>query len=630
VSAVKNVSEPGDDLGRPRPNRLLVSRVALVYETRFATPSTAGKQDVVHIVGGDRPGSPRRLRIESRHQGGHRVFDPERGLFWRGEELEVADAPSITLCTTTADGAFAPLETAALRTTDAHLAGPGAEWVAITTSRLRGPVEALAKHRAAQGLSTRVVEARELYDTFTDGRFSPAAIEAFVKAAHGAWTTKPRYLLLAGDADLDGDFPSEKETLPARLVNTAYNGATATDATYGDVDGDGLPDVAVGRIAVRSPEEALAVVRRIVRSETESAGGAWRRTATFFAGEGRFGPAVDRLIESVTGDLISREIPPEFAVSMTYANPSSAWFWPAPRFNDAVIDAFNRGAAVFTYIGHGYPEGFDRVEHAGKRYPILSVKDVERLDNGGRAGVTAIIACSTGHFDDPARDCLAEKLLARTGGPLAVIASTRISHPFANALLGKGLVASAFKPGARVGDVLDEAKRRMVKEAKGPLAMLAKPHVSKAVDLNRLALDHVRLYALFGDPATLVPFPANPESFAAPETAAPGASIDVAVTVGGGARGDVSLRLERPRRTKLAESRPAVAADDDAAVMERHRLANATEIVATSGKLVDGAWSGALVVPADLPEGDYVLAVAVTGERAEWAASRTLKVAAPK
>jgi hypothetical protein len=618
--------EPGDDLGRPKQNRLLLRSATLAYESRLVSPSTARKQTVTHLSGSGSK-APRRLAIESRIQNGFQVFDPVAARMWRGTEIFVADDRDIPLAIVTADGGFEPESVARLAPTRAHLEA-GGDYVIVCASRFRKTIEPLANARANEGFTPVTVEARSLYDAFGAGRATPAAIKAFLVEAHARWKIKPRFLLLVGDADFDVAFLSEKETIPAFLTRTAYNGATATDAPFGDLDDDGTPEIAVGRLPVRTPEDLLVVVRRLVAADSAPSG-LWRRRAEFFAGEGRFGPMVDKLIETVVGNLVAKEIPPQFSVGMTYGNPRSAWYWPAPSFNDAVIDAFNRGSVFFTYVGHGYPEGCDRVEYGGRRYPILSSPDVSRLDAGGRSGLVALIACSTGRFDDPERDCLAEKLLVKEGGPLAVLASSRISHPFANALLGQGLVKSAFDPEKRIGEIVIDAKRRMIAESKGMLATLARPHLSKAVDLDPLVRDHVSLYNLFGDPASRIPFARPLEGLEAPDTAAAGAKFAVAVKHGA-TSGDAVLFLERPRAALLKSK--GGEPDDEAGVKKRHAAANDVEVARVEGKVESGSWTAEITAPADLPPGDYLLVAFVAGTNGapDSIASRPLKVEAPQ
>src|SRR5262249_38765178 len=153
------------------------------------------------------------------------------------------------------------------------------------------------------------------------------------------------------------------------------------------------------------------------------------------------------------------------------------FYWPAPSFAAEVVKEMNDGCLVFTYVGHGSPERFDDVRAGEQRFPIMDLKSALQVDTGRRNPVVAIIACSTGEYDRPDRDCIAEVLLARPAGPAAVIASSRISHPFPNALIGLGLARALFAapPDARLGDIVLAAKSTMLAESKGALGLLARP-----------------------------------------------------------------------------------------------------------------------------------------------------------
>jgi hypothetical protein len=621
ATEVPGYAEPGNEMMARRRNDLLIERFSIVYDAQIVGPSTTGQQSVVRLAPSEE-GKPRQIRIEQRQRDGYLVVEARSSRLWRSAVVEVPSDREVVLSICSVGGAFVPEAIERLRPTREHLAKPGADYVIVTTTDLRPAVAMLVEHRRADGFTPVVVEAREIYDAFSHGAFHPEAIQRFFAAAMRNWEKKPRYLLLVGDADVDGNFMNQREPLPARLVMTDYNGITATDALHADADGDGLPDVPVGRIPTRTREDFLNVARRIVAIETNPPPGAWRRTITFFAGEGRFGPVIDKLLENQAKGVIA-QIPPEFEVRMTYGNPDSSWYWPAEDFNAELIRSFNRGALVFTYLGHGSPEAFDHVSSGSAVYPILRERDIEQLGNEGRSPVMAIIACSTGRYADWQRDCLAEKMFLKEGGPIAVIAASRISHPYPNALLGKGLAQAFFDRRRRVGDAFRAATTSMVKEAGSPVqALVARQFLSKAVDDETLVRDHVYIYNLLGDPAQRVPFPAAIEDIQAPETAKPGATLEVKATIPGVEAADAVVTLEARRGSKPlggAESGPANAGDGDAAatraaaVRARHAAANDHAVARARVRVERGALIATLPVPESASAGPYAVVVVVEG-----------------
>jgi Peptidase family C25 len=638
LSDVPSYSEPGNELSQRRRNDVLVERVEIQYDAPLVGPSVSGQQLILRFPPLAAEGQKTRvIKIERRQQEGYLIVEPRSGKMWRSTAVEIPADREVTLAVCSLGGAYLPEAKAIqpLRPTREHLSAAGGDYVIVTTSELKHAVAMLAEHRRADGFTPVVVEARELYDAFTHGAFHPAAIQKFLAAATLNWTKKPRYLLLAGDADLDVNWLNQRETIPAWMVMTDYNGFTATDSLHADVDGNGLADIPVGRIPVRSRDDLMSVTRRIIAFETQPPPGPWRQRLTFVAGEGRFGPMVDSLLEKAAAATLS-EIPAKFDVRMTYGNPKSAWYWPADDFNAHLIRSFNEGALAFTYIGHGSPDAFDRVIVEGKQYPILTSNDIKSLDSQGRSPVMTIIACSTGRYDDPRRDCLAEEMLRKDGGPIAVIAASRISHPYPNALLGQGVAKTFFGSNSRVGDAFLAGTGAMVAGSKGMYSLLAGQFLSKAVDGATLVRDHAAIYNLFGDPAQKLPFPLDLE-VEAPETAKPGSTIAIKAALPEGASGEASVTLVARRDRKLApaaESGPVNASteSDPASLVEavkaRHARSNDHTVLGARFPIVDGALAASLGLPADLACGSYSIVVSLDGDgqSPSAAGSKKLKV----
>src|SRR5262249_48643518 len=97
---------------------------------------------------------------------------------------------------------------------------------------------------------------------------TPQALRDFLQWAHTTWQTQPRFVVLAGDATTDprdyeglGDF----DLVPTKSVAMSQVAQeTASDDWFVDYDDDGLPDTAIGRLSVRTPDQAAAVVAKII------------------------------------------------------------------------------------------------------------------------------------------------------------------------------------------------------------------------------------------------------------------------------------------------------------------------------------------------------------------------------
>ena len=81
-------------------------------------------------------------------------------------------------------------------------------------------------------------------------------------------------MLLVGDASFDPRNYlglGNQDFLPTKLLDTAYM-ETASDDWFVDFNGDGLPDMAVGRLPVQTAEETATVVSKIIAYDQAPAG----------------------------------------------------------------------------------------------------------------------------------------------------------------------------------------------------------------------------------------------------------------------------------------------------------------------------------------------------------------------
>lgn len=239
----------------------------------------------------------------------------------------------------------------------------------------------------------------------------------------------------------------------------------ATDHTYADPDGDGIPELAVGRLPVDSVEQLSQQIRKIIRYEQSDSDSEWQRRINLIAGVGGFGRLVDKLIEQSTRQLVTDLIPGSFQTSVTYGSWASTYCPDPRRFSETAIERFNEGCLFWVYIGHGSRHQLDRVRLPDQSHPILDCADCRAL--GARQGnpIAIFLACYTGAMDGP-QDCLAEEMLLRDDGPIAVIGGSRVTMPYAMGLLSLELMREYFDGDAvTLGQLLKVAKQRMAERS---------------------------------------------------------------------------------------------------------------------------------------------------------------------
>src|SRR5207249_1669844 len=93
--------------------------------------------------------------------------------------------------------------------------------------------------------------------------------KSFLQWTTQHWLPAPRYVLLVGDASYDPRNYLGKgnaDFIPTNYVVTTYT-ESPSDDSLADFDGDSVPEMAVGRLPVRTAAEAATVVGKIVGYE---------------------------------------------------------------------------------------------------------------------------------------------------------------------------------------------------------------------------------------------------------------------------------------------------------------------------------------------------------------------------
>jgi hypothetical protein len=382
----------------------------------------------------------------------------------------------------------------------------------------------LVEYRERQGHRLAIV----------DSSGSAEALRAQVQRFAGSL----RYVLLVGDVPAALHARGVPTHIVPAKVNVAYGSEPhiASDNRYADIDGDDVPDVAVGRITADTPAELARIVAKILAYEQSTDFGPWRQRVNIVAGVGGFNPIVDTVIETATTRLLTSGIPAAYDTRMTYGSWRSP-FCPDPRlFHAMTVERHNEGCLFWVYVGHGQARELDRVAIPGERFHILSVEDCRKLHCKSGAPIALMLACYTAAFDQP-QDCLAEELLKANGGPVAVYGGSRVTMPYAMGVMGTSLMEEYFgRSHATLGDTILAAKRRMMMPIDDPekpagINRILLEGVAAVMSPNKEHLEqerreHLHLFNLLGDPMLRLAYP-HEVKLAAPREIEPGQKLRI-------------------------------------------------------------------------------------------------------
>ncbi len=404
----------------------------------------------------------------------------------------------------------------------------------------RSAMEDWREHRERQGV--RVVWA-ESAATAEDVRSRLKKMGAVASLGN----VKPSWILLVGDCQLvtaeNADPTREVPTFYREAGPTAKYGTTPTlagDAPYGDWDGDRIPEIAVGRLPVDRPEELTGIVQRIIDYEESDDMGPWRDAVQITAGVGGFGFLIDKAIESATRSVLVASLPAAVRLAVTYASPTSPFNPGADRFFSTVLKRYHEGSLFWVYMGHGHVTELDKVPGPnGTLRPVLCGDDIDLLrQRAQKSPIAVLLACYSGAFDASV-DCLAERMLAAPGGPIAVLAGSRVTMPYGNAIAAQGLMHAVYHHRVpTLGDAWLRAQRELASDQaddedlagrRGMVDILAKALGGDSEALEAERLEHLHLYNLLGDPALVLRYPGSIE-LTVPRTVRSGEAMEIAGT----------------------------------------------------------------------------------------------------
>ena len=281
----------------------------------------------------------------------------------------------------------------------------------------------LIDQRRRDGWRVVCADVEDVYDEYSFGHRTPEAVREWLRAMDKKSRTMS-YLLLAGDGSYDprnylgfGNI----DLVPAKSIDTSV-AETASDEWFADFDGNGVSEMAVGRLPARTATEASAMVTKILAYEKGSSG----QGATLISD---FNDTFNFL---GTSNKIKGFLPQSTTVDMIISGQT-------PDVRARLLESLNKGPKLVNYAGHGSVDLW--------RGNIFTSADALSLTSSGKVSVYLIMTCLNGYYHAPNLDSLAESLLKAPGGAAAVWASSGFTVPTEQEELDAVMVRTLYERG---------------------------------------------------------------------------------------------------------------------------------------------------------------------------------------
>ncbi|WP_116106114.1 type IX secretion system sortase PorU [Lewinella sp. IMCC34191] len=385
-----------------------------------------------------------------------------------------------------------------------------ADMIIVTHPEFKSQAENLAQHRRDHnGFTVQLVTTEEIYNEFSSGRDDPAAIRNFVRMVYER-DPGLKYLLLFGDGSFDhrniyklgtnfipvfehdGSL-TEVNSFPADDFYGIMTPAFGSQPLAPDLS------IAVGRLPLKSADEANPLVDKLIRYDTDpSTFGDWRTRMVFVGDDedrGRHTIDVNRVANAVESrkpdlnfDKLYFDLYPQQSISAGERYPA---------ITEGLDRAVFRGAMAVTYLGHGGPRGWaqERV------LTIPQIRNWTRPESSPdpiQPPVFITATCTFSNYDDASFVSAGEEaLLTPNGGVIALMTTTRPVFATRNYQLTNNTVQA----------MLDRSDGEW--PSLGDIIRIAKNATTPVDDVNYLQGDteNARKYTLLGDPATVLALP---------------------------------------------------------------------------------------------------------------------------
>jgi len=389
-----------------------------------------------------------------------------------------------------------------------HQTSLGADYLLIAHAQFIQAAQVLADYRADQGLRSLVIDLEDIINEFNDGIYHSLAIKSFLAYSMANWVAPaPSYVLLIGSGHWNffgrpgptNNYSDASIYMPPHLVWVdPWQGEVDSSSDLAAVIGaDTLPDLAIGRIPVDTPDELLAVIDKIMSYE-KSPGQAWQNRLAFVADNQ---PDLAGDFMDLSELVINSSIPDHQHAEKIYLNDylsevDDKFCTPedtkvCPQVNQAIVDTLNiDGAHFLNYIGHASinywaNEWLLVTSSLPDRMDDLAYNDLASMTNSNQPPILLSMTCLDGYWIYPSleRPSLAVNLLRKPGGGVAAAYSpTGLGVAQGHDILNRAFFDAIYEQGIQeLGSAVASSK----------VALYA----------TWQNLDLVHTYTIFGDPA---------------------------------------------------------------------------------------------------------------------------------
>ena len=384
------------------------------------------------------------------------------------------------------------------------------DYLIFTPAFLKPQADKLAAfHSNYSRLNVKTVTLESIYEEFSSGKQDIAAIRNFIKYVYFNATDptkRIKYVNLFGDASFDykNRIPNNSNIVP---IYHALNSTTGGEASYTSDDFFGYMDptegniayffggidIAVGRMLVSTNAQAEEMINKVFEYNDLKSYGNWRNNYVAISDDSD--KSSDASLQFRQNQLADRIVLEKPFINLkkvlldSYVQETSAGGNRYPKAREDIFNAFEKGALVFNYLGHGGEDGL-----TGER--IWEKSDGQNLSNQYKYPLFITITCDFSRFDNPYRPTAGEYTYWNPkGGAISMVTTTRSigqgSAEFFNDKLSEYLFSYGSNQYTSIAEALRLAKNSNPSSSSNVVFYIGDPALMLAIPKPKIRLTKV-------------------------------------------------------------------------------------------------------------------------------------------
>ncbi len=364
------------------------------------------------------------------------------------------------------------------------------QYIVVTRSVFKTALEPWKNQKEKEGYSV-IIHAWEK---------SPSATE--VKKQLEVLTKDTACIMVVGDSlnkpDFNCAWNMPSIMLPSELTKEKY----AADSLYGDLDNDGLPEVPVGRLPVRTPEDLKIQIYKIKKYSKQAKSNRYKGVVIWPLDNKNIS-----FIKNITDQKNTQRMPD---IEILNSREEKYRTFYNGNLKDIFLKRLETMPGITTIIGHG---SFRSIGPENNKENFLCVDDLSQIKTKIPSGLMVLLSCDSGKFNTGENNgvSLAEAFLGKPGGPACVIASTGTTTPVVSYIIGRLMLDKSKNMPKTTGELMITIQQKLIEFKEKPDPKIIET-VRRFTDNNQENPDkaagivgvETMMYNLLGDPSCRV------------------------------------------------------------------------------------------------------------------------------